>query len=141
MVASLRCDVASVRPHLIQEDDGRVGHELHADRQHLALPRGQAVGGACLADDMLRLTLTCVAASAGERAPVTKQLPRTTTVATLKQLCDRLFRVPATSMALYVRRAGAPVPEALTEEQRDLYWLGVNSGDGILIDTIKDGQR
>ena len=108
-----------------------------------AAPRGAAaaVGGACLADDMLRLTLTCVAASAGERAPVTKQLPRTTTVATLKQLCDRLFRVPATSMALYVRRAGAPVPEALTEEQRDLYWLGVNSGDGILIDSIKDGQR
>ena len=107
-----------------------------------AAPRGAAaaVGGACLADDMLRLTLTCVAASAGERAPVTKQLPRTTTVATLKQLCDRLFRVPATSMALYVRRAGVPVPEALTEEQRDLYWLGINSGDAILIDSTKDAK-
>jgi hypothetical protein len=96
------------------------------------------VGGSCLADDMLRLNLTCVAASAGERAPVTKRVPRTTSVATLKQLCDRLFRVPATSMALYVRRPGAPVPEALDEEQRDLHWLGVNDGDTILCDSSKD---
>ena len=83
---------------------------------------------------MLSLTLTCVAASAGERAPASKRVPRTLTVARLKQLCDRLFRVPAARMALFVRRPGAPMPEPLTEEQRDLYWLGVNDGDTILVD-------
>ena len=35
--------------HLIQEDDGRVGHELHADGEHLALRGGEAVRGARLA--------------------------------------------------------------------------------------------
>ena len=83
---------------------------------------------------MLTLTLTCVAAGAGERAPVSKRLPRTTTVAALKQLCHRLFRVPAQRMALFVRRPGAPLPEALAEEQRDLHWLGVADGDAILVD-------
>jgi hypothetical protein len=92
------------------------------------------VGGACLADDMLSLTLTCVAASAGERLPATKRMPRTLTVARLKQLCERLFRVPAARMVLFVRRPGAPMPEALTEEQRDLYWLGIGDGDTILVD-------
>ena len=33
-------------PHLIAEDDGRVGHELHADGKPLALSGGQAVGRA-----------------------------------------------------------------------------------------------
>jgi hypothetical protein len=28
------------------------------------------------------------------------------------------------------------MPEALTEEQRDLYWLGVANGDTILVDDI-----
>jgi hypothetical protein len=94
------------------------------------------VGGACLADDMLSLTLCCVAASAGERLPCAKRVPRTMTLARLKQLCDRLFRVPAARMALFVRRPGAPMPEALTEEPRDLYWLGVGDGDTILVDDI-----
>lgn len=92
------------------------------------------VGGACLADDMLNLTLSCVAASAGERLPTAKRMPRTLTVARLKQLCERLFHVPASRMALFVRRPGTPMPEPLVDEQRDLYWLGVSDGDTILVD-------
>ncbi len=92
------------------------------------------MGGACLADDMLTLTLSCVAAGVAERPPVVKKLPCTATLSSLKQVCDRLFRVPAARMALFVRRPGAPLPEALTDEQRDLYWLGVSDGDTILVD-------
>ena len=92
-----------------------------------------AAAGVRLSDDMLSLPLRCVAATAGGTAEVVKRLPRTTTVASLSQLCGRLFRLPAARLTLALLRPGAP-PTALAEPQRDLHWLGAEAGDVILVD-------
>lgn len=89
------------------------------------------VGGACLADDMLSLTLVC-----GEAKPMAKRLPRTTQVGMLAQLCARLFRLPAAGVALALRRGGTGTAEVLEETQRDLHWLGAASGDIIEVSLL-----
>jgi hypothetical protein len=48
---------------------------------------------ASLGEEMLQVTLRCVAASAGERSDATKRLPGSLTVVQLKALCESLFKV------------------------------------------------
>ena len=108
-------------------------------------------GARAAAEDTITLTLVCACAAAAGASSlsVEQRVPRTLTLARLKQLCARHFGVPAARVALRVRRPGAPDAEqpldvgscsrllrgaTQSEKRRDLYWLGVADGDTILVD-------
>lgn len=96
-------------------------------------------GPATLSSTMLEICLTCVAASAGQSmGSTTKKLPRSTTLAALKALCEKLFKVKAGRQALFVRVPGEPLPEPLTDElgTRSISAAGVLDGYEILIDEL-----
>ena len=87
---------------------------LSSDRTWRSSPRTsrarRARGRA--SEDMLQLTLVCVAASAGERAPQTKRgRPMSITVGKLKLLCEKLFKVRAGAQRLFYKEPFQGMPE------------------------------
>ena len=123
---------AAVHPRLV---------DLQAQHGELALGGADANGTGKLSDELLKVTLTCVAASAGERMPVEKKLPRSLTVGKLKVLCQKLFKVPMSEQRLFACTPGIPVPDELTNDLHDLYLLGVVDGAQILVDDDSEQQR
>lgn len=93
--------------------------------------RGPGTGK--MGEDMLALTLTCVAASAGERAPTLKKVPMTLTVGKLKLLCEKLFKVKADTQQLFFQEPYMAMPEMLEPDDYDLSYLGVRDGACILV--------
>ena len=83
---------------------------------------------------MLELTLTCVAASAGERAPCVKKVPSSITVGKLKLLCEKLFKVKADAQQLFYKEPFMGMPELLSPDDYDITYLGVKDGSKILIE-------
>mmetsp|Transcript_22754 Transcript_22754/g.74074 ORF Transcript_22754/g.74074 Transcript_22754/m.74074 type:complete len:541 (-) Transcript_22754:239-1861(-) len=111
--------------------------DLRAEHGELAVGAAGAGGPGKLADELMKLTLTCVAPSAGERMPVEKKLPRTLTVAKLKVLCAKLFKVPVEEQRIFACTPGIPVPEEVTDaDGSDLHALGVVDGAQMLIDDV-----
>lgn len=108
----------------------------HGDLAPGVAPAGAArpVGGARLADDMLSLTLRVVAPQAGERADAERRVPRTLSTTALRSLCARVAKLPPARVTLFVASPGAPQPQPLEDDGRDLYYWGVESGSTILID-------
>ncbi|KAG2487033.1 hypothetical protein HYH03_014279 [Edaphochlamys debaryana] len=101
--------------------------------------RGAAAGGGSLAAATVELRLTCVAAAAhAKMGTQVKKLPRGTTVAALRGLCEKLFKVKADCMALFLRAPGDPLPEELGGaaggEDRTLGFFGVQDGYEVLVD-------
>lgn len=94
--------------------------------------RGPGTGK--MGEDMLSLTLTCVAASAGEKAPQTKKVPMTLTVGKLKLLCEKLFKVKADAQQLYYKEPYMAMPELLEPDDYDISYLGVRDGASILVE-------
>ncbi|GFR48709.1 hypothetical protein Agub_g10665 [Astrephomene gubernaculifera] len=100
--------------------------------------------GGSLAASTVELKLTCVAAAAqAKMGTQVKKLPRTTTVSALRLLCERLFKVPADRMALFLRAPGDPLPEDLGGselEDRPLAFFGVQAGYEVLVDEVDPGE-
>lgn len=94
----------------------------------------RTAGTGKMGEDMLQLTLTCVAASAGERAPQVKKVPMTITVGKLKLLCEKLFKVKADSQRLFYKEPFMGMPELLEPDDYDISYLGVRDGARILVE-------
>ncbi|KXZ50051.1 hypothetical protein GPECTOR_18g31 [Gonium pectorale] len=97
-------------------------------------------GGSSLAASTVELKLTCVAAAAhAKMGTQVKKLPRSTTVAALRMLCEKLFKVPSARMSLFLRAPGEPLPEDIGGgdcEDRGLGFFGVQDGYEVLIDEV-----
>ena len=87
-----------------------------------------------MGEDMLELTLVCVAASAGEKAPTKKKVPMTITVGKLKLLCEKLFKVKADAQQLYYKEPFMGMPELLEPDDYDIAYLGVKDGSSVLVE-------
>ncbi|KAF9603547.1 hypothetical protein IFM89_037028 [Coptis chinensis] len=87
-----------------------------------------------MASGLLSITLKCVGASIGERPPITKKLPATTTVGKLKVLCENFFKLKAVKPRLFLLEEGSPLPLLLDDEMSSLTDLGVGNEATVLVD-------
>ncbi|KAK0574922.1 hypothetical protein LWI29_030971 [Acer saccharum] len=87
-----------------------------------------------MASGLLSITLKCVGASMGEKPPLTKKLPATTTVGKLKILCESFFKFKSTKPKLFLQEEGSPLPLLLDDEMASLMHLGVGNESTILVD-------
>ncbi|XP_047251762.1 tubulin-folding cofactor E isoform X4 [Capsicum annuum] len=87
-----------------------------------------------MSSSLISITLKCVAASIGEKAPLTKKLPATTTVAKLKILCESFFKIKSVKPKLFLQEEGSPLPTLLDDDMTSLFDFGVGNGSTILVD-------
>ncbi|KAK2635452.1 hypothetical protein Ddye_030244 [Dipteronia dyeriana] len=87
-----------------------------------------------MASGLLSITLKCVGASMGEKPPLTKKLPATTTVGKLKILCESFFKLKSIRPKLFLLEEGSPLPLLLEDEMVSLMDLGVGNESTILVD-------
>ncbi|KAL6525307.1 hypothetical protein OROMI_030900 [Orobanche minor] len=80
-----------------------------------------------MASRLISLTLKCVGASMGEKAPL---------VGKLKFLCDILFKLKSIKPILYIQEEGSPLPTLLEDDMASLTELGVGSESTILVDEL-----
>ncbi|KAH9323023.1 hypothetical protein KI387_017662 [Taxus chinensis] len=86
---------------------------------------------------LILTTLTYVGISHGEKAPITKKLPATTTVGKLKMLCEGFFKLKPTKQRLFLKEEDAPIPTPLNDDMETLVDLGIGANGGsILVDEI-----
>eukprot|EP00899_Mesostigma_viride_P007745 jgi/Mesvir1/16972/Mv15818-RA.1 len=97
-----------------------------------------AVANTTLAHDMKAIQFTCVAASAGEKPPVTKKLPAGTSVGKVKLLVEKLFRLKPSQQQLFLLAKDSPFPDPLNDDEEVLANLafGDDQGGQILVDEI-----
>ncbi|KAK7852738.1 tubulin-folding cofactor e [Quercus suber] len=70
----------------------------------------------------------------GEKPPLTKKLPATTTVGKLKSLSESFFKLKSIKPKLFLQEEGSPLPILLDDEMESLMDLGIGNGSTILID-------
>ncbi|GLJ31948.1 hypothetical protein SUGI_0643060 [Cryptomeria japonica] len=88
-----------------------------------------------MAAGLISITLTYVGTTAGEKAPITKKLPATTTVGKLKMLCEGFFKLKPTKLRLFLKEEDTPFPTPLIDDMETLVDLGIGANGGfILID-------
>ncbi|KAF3434118.1 hypothetical protein FNV43_RR25221 [Rhamnella rubrinervis] len=87
-----------------------------------------------MASGLLSINLKCVGASIGEKPPLTKKLPGTTTVGKLKSLCESFFKLKSIKLKLFLQEEGSPLPVLLNDEMASLVDLGIGNGTTILVD-------
>jgi hypothetical protein len=104
----------------------------------LSVAAARKNGDGSMGDDMISVTLVCVAASAGEKPPLTKKIPGSTTVGKLKLLCEKLFKVRANTQRLFHEQTGVPLPEKLEPDDYDVAYLGVRDGARVLVEEGAD---
>lgn len=97
-------------------------------------PSSGATGPQKMSSGLLTITLKCVGASMGEKPPVTKKLPATTTVGKLKILCETFFKLKSIKLKLFLQEEGSPLPILLDNEMESLLDVGVGSESTILVD-------
>ncbi|KAM7279303.1 hypothetical protein ACFE04_006437 [Oxalis oulophora] len=97
-------------------------------------PSNGTAGPQKMASGLLSITLKCVGASMGEKHPVTKKLPSTTTVGKLKILCESFFKLKSIRPKLFLQEEGSPFPTLLDDEMASLADLGVETESTILVD-------
>ncbi|KAJ7519701.1 hypothetical protein O6H91_20G051600 [Diphasiastrum complanatum] len=90
-----------------------------------------------LAASLLSITLSCVASSVGERAPVTKKLPISTAVGKLKLVCEAVFKVKAVKQRLFLKDKDSPLPLALDNDTDTLGDLGIGMDAVVLVDELE----
>ena len=97
---------------------------------------GDGAGGGTLGENMITVTIQCVAARAvkGGGSSHEKKLPGSMTIGKLRMLCERLTRVPAAKQRLFVREKGAPMPEPLDDDNLEIALAGVRAGALIIVD-------
>ncbi|XP_022718318.1 tubulin-folding cofactor E isoform X2 [Durio zibethinus] len=93
-----------------------------------------AAGPQKMASGLLSITLKCVALSVGEKLPLTKKLPATTTVGKLKALCESFFKLKSLKLKLFLQEEGSPLPMLLDDEMASLMDIGIGNESTILVD-------
>ncbi|KAL3638634.1 hypothetical protein CASFOL_016541 [Castilleja foliolosa] len=97
-------------------------------------PSTGATGPQNMSSGLISLTLKCVGPSMGEKAPLVKKLPATTTAGKLKFLCDIFFKLKSIKPILYLQEEGSPLPTLLEDDMATLNELGVGNEYTILVD-------
>ncbi|PIA44248.1 hypothetical protein AQUCO_01700091v1 [Aquilegia coerulea] len=97
-------------------------------------PQSVNAGPQKMSSGLLSVTLKCVGASIGEKPPLTKKLPATTTVGKLKALCESFFKLKSIKPRLFLQEEGSPLPLLLDDEMSSLMDLGVGNEATILVD-------
>jgi hypothetical protein len=97
-------------------------------------PTSSTSGPQKMASGLISITLKCVGPSMGEKQPLTKKLPPTTTVGKLKSLCESFFKLKDIKVRLFVEEEGCPLPQLLEEDTASLVELGIGSGATIVVD-------
>ncbi|CAN1855253.1 Tubulin-folding cofactor E [Linum perenne] len=97
-------------------------------------PSIESSGPQKMATGLLSITLKCVGASMGEKAPMTKKLPASTTVGKLKILCGSFFKLKSVKLKLFLEEEGCPLPLLLDDEMASLVDVGAGNGSTILVD-------
>ncbi|XP_065880822.1 tubulin-folding cofactor E [Euphorbia lathyris] len=87
-----------------------------------------------MASGLISITMKCVGASIGEKPPLTKKLPATTTVGKLKQLCESFFKLKSIKPKLFFQEEGSPLPILLDDEMATLMDIGIVDESTILVD-------
>ncbi|XP_052190733.1 tubulin-folding cofactor E [Diospyros lotus] len=87
-----------------------------------------------MASGLISITLKCVGASFGEKPPMTKKLPATTTVGKLKILCETFFKLKSVKPKLFLQEEGSPLPTLLDDDMASLIELGVGNESTIHVD-------
>ncbi|KAA8549632.1 hypothetical protein F0562_001350 [Nyssa sinensis] len=90
-----------------------------------------------MASGLLSITLKCVGASIGEKVPLTKKLPATTTVGKLKILCESFFKLKSIKPKLFLQEEdwqGSPFPALLDDDMASLVDVGIGNESTILVD-------
>ncbi|KAI3878920.1 hypothetical protein MKX03_037317 [Papaver bracteatum] len=97
-------------------------------------PSTETAGPRKMSSGLLSITLTCVGASMGEKKPLTKKLPATSTIGKLKVLCESFFQLKSIKLKLFLQEEGSPLPMLLDNEMASLMELGIGNGSTILVD-------
>ncbi|GMJ11703.1 PFIFFERLING, TUBULIN-FOLDING COFACTOR E [Hibiscus trionum] len=97
-------------------------------------PSVGASGPQKMASGLLSITLKCVASSVGEKLPLTKKLPATTTVGKLKALCESFFKLKSLKLKLFLQEEGSPLPMLLDNEMASLMDIGIGNESTIIVD-------
>ncbi|KAK3035016.1 hypothetical protein RJ639_033930 [Escallonia herrerae] len=72
-------------------------HEIEYER-----PTNRAAGPQKMSSGLVSINLKCVGASIGEKPPLTKKLPGSTTVGKLKILCENFFKLKSIKPILFL---------------------------------------
>ncbi|KAK2969101.1 hypothetical protein RJ640_028808 [Escallonia rubra] len=80
------------------------------------------------------INLKCVGASIGEKPPLIKKLPGSTTVGKLKILCENFFKLKSIKPILFLYEEGSPLATLLDDDMASLIDLGVGNESTILVD-------
>ncbi|KAH6775182.1 tubulin folding cofactor E / Pfifferling [Perilla frutescens var. hirtella] len=99
-------------------------------------PSTGASGPQNLASGLISITLKCVGPSIGEKPPLVKKLPATTTVGKLKNLCVSFFKLKSIKPILFLKEEGSPLPMLLEDDMATLVELGVGNESTILVDEL-----
>ncbi|KAL0351263.1 UNVERIFIED_CONTAM: Tubulin-folding cofactor E [Sesamum calycinum] len=89
-----------------------------------------------MASGLISISLKCVGASIGEKPPLAKKLPATTTVGKLKNLCESFFKLKSIKPILYLQEEGSPLPTLLDDDMASLIELGIGNESTILVDEL-----
>ncbi|KAJ6291665.1 hypothetical protein OIU76_023700 [Salix suchowensis] len=87
-----------------------------------------------MASGLLSVTLKSVAASIGEKPPLTKKLPAATTIGKLKILCETFFKLRSTRPKLFLQEEGSPLPILLDDGMATLMDVGIGNDSTVLVD-------
>lgn len=97
-------------------------------------PSSGTAGPQKMSSGLLSITLKCVGPSIGEKPPLTKKIPATTTVGKLRILCESLFKLKSMKLKLFLQEEGSPLPTLLDDEMASLMEIGVGDQSTILVD-------
>ncbi|KAL8482390.1 hypothetical protein ACS0TY_028529 [Phlomoides rotata] len=99
-------------------------------------PSTEASGPQKMASGLISISFKCVGASMGEKPPLVKKLPATTTVGKLKNLCQTFFKLKSIKPILFLKEEGSPLPILLEDDMASLIELGVGNESTILVDEL-----
>lgn len=97
-------------------------------------PSNGPVGPQKMASGLITVTLKCVGPSIGDKPPLTKKLPATTTVGKLKTLCLSFFKLKFFKPILYLQEEDSPMHTLLDDDMSSLNDAGVCNQSTILVD-------
>ncbi|KAG8378536.1 hypothetical protein BUALT_Bualt08G0147200 [Buddleja alternifolia] len=95
-----------------------------------------ASGPQKMASGLISISFKCVGPSMGEKPPLVKRLPATTTVGKLKNLCESFFKLKSVKPILFLQEEGSPLPTLLEDDMASLIELGVGNESTILVDEL-----
>ncbi|KAG0451088.1 hypothetical protein HPP92_026434 [Vanilla planifolia] len=123
----------SANPLLVNHEYSRFEElkRLHAIDEK---PSAGIAGPQKMAAGLISVTLICVGASMGERQPLEKKLPPTTTVGRLKVLCESFFNMKGVKWRLFLQEKGSPLPTLLDDDMAHLINIGIGPEGTILVD-------